>query len=153
MKNLQKYIIVEIIPTTSKKETGEIIQIQALKLNNLKLIDRFDYRLSEDQILNQDLKKMISYDKSNFTYLTSSQELFQKFQEFIGNLPLLILENDYTIDYLKDLKNPKYSILKYLNLDLTDDVFAKIITKYHLTFSNHFVDLLYEALIYENNQK
>ena len=40
-----KYVILEIIPSTSKRETGNILQIQALKLNELKLIDRFDYRL------------------------------------------------------------------------------------------------------------
>ena len=48
----QKYIIIEIVPTTSKKETGDIAQISALKLYGIKLIDRFDYRINEDKILN-----------------------------------------------------------------------------------------------------
>ena len=48
----KEYIILEIIPTTSKKETGKIIQIQALKLNNLKLLDRLDIRLDESNITN-----------------------------------------------------------------------------------------------------
>ena len=37
-----KYIIVEIIPTHSKAEKGTIAQISALKLEGLKLIDRFE---------------------------------------------------------------------------------------------------------------
>ena len=33
------------------------------------------------------------------------------------------------------------------------DVFNKIIKKYNLEPSNHLVDLLYEAIIYESNNK
>ena len=36
---------------------------------------------------------------------------------------------------------------------ISDDVFDKIITKYQLEPSNHLVDLLYEALMFENNNK
>ena len=32
-----KYVIVEIIPTTLKKETGDIIQLSALKINKLQI--------------------------------------------------------------------------------------------------------------------
>ena len=93
-----KYVILEIIPSTSKRETGNILQIQALKLNELKLIDRFDYRL---------------------------------------DIPL---------------NNPKESVFKHLNLEYSQDVFDKIINKYNLEPSNHLVDLLYEAIIYENSK-
>ena len=48
--NKDKYIIAEIIPTNSNKNLGEIIQIQALKIDGLKLINRFDYRLNLDLI-------------------------------------------------------------------------------------------------------
>ena len=37
-----KYIIVEIIPTNSNPEHGFIAQISALKLEGIRLIDRFD---------------------------------------------------------------------------------------------------------------
>ena len=45
--NLQKdkYIIVEVIPTHSDSNKGFIAQISALKLEGIKLIDRFDYRV------------------------------------------------------------------------------------------------------------
>ena len=59
--------------------------------------------------------------------------------------------NEYTKDYLKDFTNQKESIFKYLNLELTDDVFTNLINKYHLEPSNNLVDLLYEGLIYESN--
>ncbi len=60
-----KYVILEIIPSTSKRETGNILQIQALKLNELKLIDRFDYRL-DIPLNNPDLLNILSYDKDKF---------------------------------------------------------------------------------------
>ena len=147
----KEYIILEIIPTTSKKETGKIIQIQALKLNNLKLLDRLDIRLDESNITNPDLLAMISYDKENFTYFQDEEKLLETFKNFISDLPLLIIDNEYTKDYLKDFTNLKESIFKYLNLELTDDVFTNLIKKYNLEPSNNLVDLLYEGLIYESN--
>lgn len=147
----KEYIILEIIPTTSKKETGKIIQIQALKLNNLKLLDRLDIRLDESNITNPDLLAMISYDKENFTYFQDEEKLLETFKNFISDLPLLIIDNEYTKDYLKDFANLKESIFKYLNLKLNDDVFSNLIKKYHLEPSNNLVDLLYEGLIYESN--
>ena len=147
----KEYIILELIPTTSKKETGKIIQIQALKLNNLKLLDRLDIRLDESNITNPDLLAMISYDKENFTYFQDEEKLLETFKNFISDLPLLIIDNEYTKDYLKDFTNQKESIFKYLNLELTDDVFSNLIKKYNLEPSNNLVDLLYEGLIYESN--
>lgn len=145
-----KYVILEIIPSTSKRETGNILQIQALKLNELKLIDRFDYRL-DIPLNNPDLLNILSYDKDKFTYVKDEKELLKNFKDFILDLPLLIIDNPYTLDYLKDINNPKESVFKHLNLEYSQDVFDKIINKYNLEPSNHLVDLLYEALIYESN--
>ena len=96
-----KYIIMELIPSHSKSELGEIIQLQALKLNGLQLIERFDYRLDYDKILNKDLQAMISYDNHLFTYVDKSDAIMKAFKKFSLDLPLLIIDNDYTKDYLK----------------------------------------------------
>ena len=59
--NGKKYIILEIIPT--KIKDGDIAQLSALKINDLDLKDRFDYRLSEDKINIEDIiniKKTLS---------------------------------------------------------------------------------------------
>ena len=85
-----KYVILEIIPSTSKRETGNILQIQALKLNELKLIDRFDYRL-DIPLNNPDLLNILSYDKDKFTYVKDEKELLKNFKDFISDLPLLII--------------------------------------------------------------
>ncbi len=75
----------------------------------------------------------------------------EMYQKVIKIFPLLIIDNEYTKDYLKDFTNLKESIFKYLNLELTDDVFTNLINKYNLEPSNNLVDLLYEGLIYESN--
>lgn len=149
---MKEYIILEIIPSTSTRKTGNILQIQALKLNGLKLISRFDYRL-DIPVNNSDLLNMISYDKENFTYVKDEVQLIKEFKDFIKDLPLLIIDNSYTLDYLDEFNNSKESIFKYLNLEYSLDIFDKIITKYNLEPSNNLVDLLYEALIYESNNK
>ena len=86
------YIVVEIIPTYSIKEKGIIAQIQALKLDDLTLIERFDYRVEDKYIDNDDIKRMISYDKEMFTY-TTPKNLLLKFKKFIGKDKLLIIDN------------------------------------------------------------
>ena len=153
--NLQKdkYIIVEIIPTHSNSEYGFIAQISALKLEGIKLIDRFDYRVEDHLIENQDLKNMIQYDKKSFTYVNNIYFMIEKFKQWAKDYPLLILEENYTRDYLKELDNTKELIYPYLQLEYSEDVFSKIMDKYHLQPSDHLVDILYEAIIYDGNNK
>ena len=71
----------------------------------------------------------------------------------LEKLPLLIIEDSYTLDYLKELTNKKELIYPYLNMEHSYDVFNTIMKKYNLEPSNHLVDLLYEAIIYESNNK
>lgn len=143
-----KYIILELIPT--KLNDGDIIQLSALKIEDLKLLDRFDYRLQEDKIIYPDLLKIISYDKDNFTYLECTEDILKEFKTWSQDLPIYILDNKYTYNYLKDLNNEKYFIEKPLNLEYSDDIIDVIIKKYNLQPSEYIVDLLYEALMYEN---
>jgi len=146
-----KYVIVEIIPESISPEKGNLAQISALKLEDLKLIDRFDYRINGDKISNPDVKDMVNYDKDAFTYLDSTQKLLDEFQKWCGDLEILILDNEYTNNFLKDIKNKKKSLASVLNMDYSDDLIDRIIKKYKLEPTNYIVDLLYEALIYESN--
>lgn len=149
----KEYIIIEIIPTTPSPETGDIAQISALKLKGLNLIDRFDYRLNDDKIDNIYIKEMINYDKENFIYKDSTKEIKDDFKKWIKKDLLLIIDNDYTKEYLKEYKNKKESVFVYLNTCFYDEVFSELIEKYHLEQTNYIVDLLYESLIYESNNK
>jgi DNA polymerase III alpha subunit (gram-positive type) len=112
-----KYIIVELIPTTLKKETGDIIQLSALKIENLQITGRFDYRLHEDRILIKDFLDIISYDKEAFTYKYSTEEIIECFKEFIKDYPLLIIDNEYTRNYLSDITNKKESLYDYFDIE------------------------------------
>lgn len=151
MKNDHDYIIVEIIPEAISPEKGNLVQISALRLKGLKLLDRFDYRLNEDKIENLDIKELVSYDVESFKYLNSTEELLDAFKKWVLDFPVYILDNDYTRNFLKDISNDKRSIAEALNMDYSDDFIERVIEKYHLEPSNYIVDLLYEALIYESN--
>lgn len=154
--NLQKddYIIVEIIPTSSQADKGFIAQLSALKLNGIKLVERFDYRVDDKLIKNPDLRDLIKYDPKSFTYVDNQYFIIEKFKKWAKNLPLLIIEESYTLDYLKELKNKKELVFNYLDMEYSLDVFERLRKKYCLEPSDHLVDLLYEAIIYEgNNQK
>lgn len=150
MKLPKEYIIVEIIPNHSNAKVGFIVQLQALKIKDNKIIDRLDLRVTEELINNPDLLNMISYDKEMFTYVSDKETILKEFVKFIGKDKLLIIDNYYTLDYLSNIRNKKESVFKYLDLELTDDVFDKLIKKYKLEPSNHLVDLLYEAIIFSN---
>lgn len=148
-----KYIIIEIIPTHSKKEKGFIAQISALKLEGIKLIERFDYRVEDKLIKSEDLKNMIQYDKKSFTYVDNIYFIPEKFKKWAKDYPILIIDEGYTKDYLSDLDNKKELIWPYLNMEYSIDAFDKIKEKYHLEQTDHLVDLLYESIIYEGNNK
>lgn len=148
--NEKKYIILEIIPT--KIIGGDIAQLSALKLEGLELKDRFDYRLSEEKINIPDIIDMINYDKDNFKYVKRTSTIISNFKKWIEDYDLLIIDNLYTNNYLEDISNKKESVFKYLNMEYSDDIIEKIMDKYNLVPSNHIVDLLYEAIIYENSK-
>lgn len=148
-----KYIIVELIPSHSDYRKGDVVQLSALKLYGLQLIDRFDYRLDEKIIENKDLLNLISYDKDSFKYTSDKTLIMKEFKKWSEKIPLLIIDNDYTKDYLSKLENNKESIFNYLDMTISNDVFDKIMNKYHLEPSDHLVDLLYESLIMESNNK
>ena len=153
--NLEKdnYIIVEIIPTHSKSDKGIIAQISALKLEGLNLLDRFDYRVEDKLIENEDLKNMIAYDKKSFTYVNNPYFIIEKFKSWVKDIPLLLIEDTYTKDYLKELPNKKELVYPYLNMKHSYNVINEILDKYHLEPTEHIVDIIYEAIIYESNNK
>lgn len=148
-----KYVILELIPTSLNPEKGEIIQLSALKIEDLKLIDRFDYRIVDSKVPLDSMLEMISYDKDKFIYKDSKEEIVKDFIEWIEDYKLLFMDNQYTLSYLSDIKNDKESIFNHLNMKYHDNIIDDIMTKYNLEPSNYIVDLLYEALIYESNSK
>lgn len=150
--NGKKYIILEIIPTSVDPKKGDIAQISALKIDDLKLIDRFDYRLSKDKINNIDILNMIAYDEEMFQYVNTTRTILTRFKKWIEDYDLLIIDNVYTKNYLSKIKNKKESIFDYLNMSFSDNVIELVMEKYKLIPSNHIVDLLYEALLFEKGE-
>lgn len=147
--NKERYVVLEIIPTAVDPKKGDIAQLSALKINGIKLEDRFDYRLDKSKIKIPDILKIIDYDNESFKYVKTTKTIMKHFKKFIEDLPLLIIDNTYTRNYLSDIENKKESVFEYLGLEVTDDVFDKLMNKYGLEPSNYLVDLLYEALIKE----
>lgn len=153
MKRLPKeYVIVEIIPSHSNYKVGYIVQLQALKIKDNKIINRLDLRLDDSLIKNNDLLNMISYDKDMFKYTKDLNYILQEFTKFIEKDKLLIIDNYYTQGYLSTIKNKKENIFDYLDLKMSDNVFDELMNKYQLEPSNHLVDLLYEAIMFENSK-
>lgn len=153
--DLQKdqYIIVEIIPTHSDPEKGFIAQLSALKLQGTKLIDRFDYRVEDNLLGDSDVKRFIQYDKNSFTYVNNIYFIIEKFKQWAKDLPLVIIEDNYTLSYLKELNNRKELVYKYFDIEPSEDAFIQMVGKYKLQPSDHLVDLVYEAIIYDGNNK
>lgn len=142
-----KFIILEIIPTNIKSKNGVIIQLSALKIDGLKLLDRFDYRLEDNSLPIIEMKSWIDYDSDSFNYVKTEKEILDKFELFTENLPILILDNIYTKEFFDNFKNSFYFITNYLELEYSEEIIEEIIKKYNLQPSNHIVDLLYEALM------
>ena len=142
-----KFIILEIIPTNIKSKNGKIIQLSALKIDGLKLLDRFDYRLKDESLPIIEMKSWIDYDNECFKYVDSEEDILSNFKLFSENLPILILDNIYTKDFFNDFNNNFNYITEYLELEYNEHIIEEIMDKYNLEPSNHIVDLLYEALM------
>ena len=142
-----KYIIMELIPTNIKSNNGIVIQLSALKIDGLKLLERFDYRLNDEYLPIPKIKEWINYDNHLFKYVNSDTEIFNNFKDFIEDYPILIIDNEYTKDYINIYDNDIYNILDYLGLNYSDNVITEIMDKYNIEPTNHIVDILYEALM------
>lgn len=154
MKNItkDKYIILELIPTSLKPENGQLVQLSAIKMDGLKVIDRFDYRLNEDKIKLKDIIDIISYDKDCFKYVDEVDELWNDFNKWSDNLTIIHMDDPYTLNYINHLTNAKALVHDYLDIPYTEKFIETIIDKYKLEPTNYIVDLLLEALIYHSNE-
>ena len=150
---MKKYIILEIIPSSLFPEKGEILQVSALKIENFKLMGKFDKRIVDEKLPFDKLKELINYDNSSFEYEKSSQDIMQKFSIWVEDFPLFIFYNSYTskyIDYYK-IPNKKSSVFDLLEMKYHDFIIDDIMKKYNLQPSNYIVDLLFEALLQQDN--
>ena len=87
-----------------------------------------------------------------FQYVNTTRTILTRFKKWIEDYDLLIIDNVYTKNYLSKIKNKKESIFDYLNMSFSDDVIELVMEKYKLIPSNHIVDLLYEALLFEKGE-
>ncbi len=150
MKN--EYVIVEIIPNRSKRELGgSIEQVSCLKIKDLYLVDSLYLRHNPEYIDIPDLVKMLDYGHDYFETTDYVNEVESRFKEFIGKTPLLIMDNDYTKNYLKDYPNKKKSIFKELDVEEHSNVFQEIMDLYGIQPTDDLVTILYEALISKHN--
>lgn len=142
-----KFIILEIIPTNSRYNGGEIVQLSALKIEKLKLQERFDYRIKEENLSVPQIIDFINYDNEQFKYVDDDKEILKNFKDFASGYTLLFLDNIYTPSFFEDFDNSQKQILDYLDLDYSKEVINEIMKKYNIKPTNHIVDILYEALL------
>lgn len=138
------YVIVEIIPTTRNPITGDIAQLSAIKKG--KKTKKLNLRLNKDKINIPDILRMTNYDNDKFEYLETTNEIMNKFIKFIEDYDLIIIPNDYTKEYLSNIKNNKISISDKLGIDYSELLIDDIINKYNLEYSNDIVGILSDAI-------
>ena len=92
MNSTKRQIYNSRIFTSSDSKKGIIAQLSALKLDGIKLIDRFDYRIDEKLVNNKDDRKMISYDKDNFIYTDNPDLILSEFKNGVVIYQLCLLK-------------------------------------------------------------
>ncbi|MBO5095297.1 MAG: hypothetical protein J6B98_00270 [Bacilli bacterium] len=142
---MDKYVIVEIIPTTRFKNTGDIAQLCAIKCDN-DIISNLNLRLELEKIQVPDILNMVNYDIDKFEYLNTSNKIINKFKKFIKDYKLIIIPNEYTLDYLSDLDNEKISICEILKIKFSDNLINDIVSSYNLNQNDEIVEIMYKAI-------
>ena len=89
---------------------------------------------------------MTNYDNDKFEYLETTNEIMNKFIKFIEDYDLIIIPNDYTKEYLSNIKNNKISISDKLGIVYSELLIDDIINKYNLEYSNDIVGILNDAI-------
>ena len=149
-----EYIIVEIIPTRSKRELGgTIVQVSCIKMKDLIMTDQLYVRQDLNYVQEPDIVHMLSYGDDYFETTRYVNSVEKKFKKFIGKTPLLIMDNSYTLDYLQDYENEKISIFDLLGVEDSDTVFDEIRAIYGIEDTQDLVTILYEALLKKNNDE
>ena len=146
----KSFIILELIP--SSRINGDLIEVNALRIKDKKIIDRLNIRLDRDKINNQDLLDITNYDIDNFKFFDSKEKIEKELKDFVKKTPLYYIFDSYTSNYLEYLTNTKYDILKLLNLNYHFDIIDEIINKYKIEPTKYIVDILYEALIFNEDK-
>ena len=88
-------------------------------------------------------------NKTNNHYVTYKGKT-QSLKKWSEELPLLIIDNRYTNNFLEELPNKKESVSKHLNMDYDeyqDDFIERLIKKYDIEPTDYIVDIIYESLI------
>ena len=113
MMDLQKdkYIIVEVIPTHSDNEKGFIAQISALKLDGIKLEDRFDYRV-DDKFIENEGNEIITNIKK---HIAKQENIADKWNS-VGKLE----DAKTLVEYISILRDEFALRSKIVNIDLSD---------------------------------
>lgn len=142
---MDKYVIVEIIPTTRFKNTGDIAQLCAIKCDD-DIISNLNLRLELEKIQVPDILNMVNYDIDKFEYLNTSNKIINKFKKFIKDYKLIIIPNEYTLDYLSDLDNEKISICEILKIKFSDNLINDIVSSYNLNQNDEIVEIMYKAI-------
>ena len=142
---MDKYVIVEIIPTTRFKNTGDIAQLCAIKCDN-DIISNLNLRLELEKIQIPDILNMVNYDVDKFEYLSTTNKIINKFKKFIKDYKLIIIPNEYTLDYLSDLDNEKISVCEILKIKFSDNLINDIVSSYNLNQNDEIVEIMYKAI-------
>ena len=77
----------------------------------------------------------------------STEEIIECFKEFIKDYPLLIIDNEYTRNYLSDITNKKESLYDYFDIEHKDSIIEELMSKYNIEPTNYIVDIIYESII------
>lgn len=142
---MNKYIIIEIIPTTRSKNTGDLAQLCALKCTNNR-ISKLNLRLDLEKIQIPDILNMVNYDIDNFEYLSTTNKILSKFKTWSKDYKLIIIPNDYTLDYLSDIENEKISVCEILKIKFSELIIDDICNKFSINRNQEIVDIIYEAI-------
>lgn len=142
---MDKYVIVEIIPTTRHKNTGDIAQLCAIKCDN-DILSNLNLRLNLEKIQIPDILNMINYNNEKFKYLSTTNKILNEFKKWSKNYKLIIIPNEYTLDYLSDLDNEKVSICEILKINFSDNLITDIANKYNLNLNDEIVEIMYKAI-------
>lgn len=134
--NFSNYIVLDFETTGLSPKENEILEIGALKIQNHKIIDKFEALIKPKSPIPPFIENKINITNEMVSNSPFLEQVFKDFIEFLGNYPLVIHNAKFDMSFL--IENAKK-----FNIEIKNQVFDTVsgtkklfpeLKKYNLAF-------------------
>ena len=109
------YVVFDLETTGLYPNSGDtMIEIGAVKIDNGKIVDRFDELINPDRDLTEEIIKITGIDNDMLKGKRNEEDVLKDFMDWVGDLPMVAHNAKFDISFV-DMAFSKYNLGKLSN--------------------------------------